>query len=110
MSIKTMPFYTVVCDWPGCDRSADEGGEYAAWASASGALDSARDADWWEVRDGKHEIHYCDEHPCAWASDHEDGEPFPDHPFLLIHDGDTDNSEDDGKVTLKGVDDLHDLR
>ncbi len=104
MSLRPKQFYTVVCDWPGCENTADDDGEYAAWGSASGALESVRDASWWEGADGKNELHYCNEHPTAWASDHEDGEPYPDHPYLLIHDGDTMNPDDDGKATLKGVD------
>ncbi len=62
------------------------------------ALDDARCDGWQEGRDGK--AHYCDRHPTFWASNRELGEPDPEPPYLLIHDGDTGDRDDDGKVTL----------
>jgi hypothetical protein len=95
--IAEVTMYKVVCDWPECDASAHDGGEYVAFASPEGALEDFAYADnWRRGRDGKH---FCDKHPTTWASDHENGEPFPEPPYLLIHDGDTDDPGDDGYVT-----------
>lgn len=99
MSIKEVPGYVVICDWPGCGVPANEDGDFAFWTEKSSAIDSASDAGWWETTDG--EKHYCGDskHVYAWASDHENGEPYPDPPYLLIHDGD-DPKEEDGRVSL----------
>lgn len=105
MSIKSAPFYTVICNWPECGHSPDEDGDSIAWAEVSQAIESAKDAGWWQDKDDP-ETWYCGDgmHPMWWASDVGDR---PDPPYLLIHDGDTDNSlDDDGKVTLlKGAND-----
>lgn len=90
--------YRVVCDWPDCKASAQDDGEYYAWRQAYAAVDEAMDADWW--RDSTNEKrHYCRNHPTTWTSDHEDGEPYPERPFLLVHDDD-DSGYGGGTVTL----------
>lgn len=99
MSIREVTYYQASCDWLGCTRTPHT--EYTAWEDPGSARDDVEYAEWHFDRDGKR--HYCNEHPATWASEHEDGEPFPEPPYLLIHDGDTDNSDDDGKVTLIGV-------
>ena len=33
MSVKSAPYYWLVCDAPGCGVSSTEGSEFAAWAS-----------------------------------------------------------------------------
>lgn len=97
MSIREVAMYRVVCDWPDCEVSAQDDEEYYAWACATSAIESAEDRDWRTSRDGRE--HYCPKHPAEWASDHEDGEPYPDSAHLLIHDGDTGDCRDDGSVT-----------
>jgi hypothetical protein len=101
MSLKEATYYTVICDWPDCGVSVDEDGDYSAWADKQQALDAATDDNWRESRDGQK--HYCEAHPAVWASDYENGEPFPEPPYLLIHDGDTGDTADDGKVTFVGA-------
>lgn len=54
MSLKSAPFYWVICD--GCGAKSTEGGEYAAWESAGTAEQDALDSEWSEHK-GKH---YCD--------------------------------------------------
>ena len=98
MSIREITYYQVVCDWPDCGTTAHDGTDYGAHESADSADEEVDNADWWRGREP--ETHYCDRHPATWASDHEEGEPFPEPPYLLIHDGDTDNSLDDGRVSL----------
>jgi len=97
VSFKEVTYYEAQCDWPGfvCGRQTDS--EFTAWAEPDSVLDIMTDAEWRTSRDGK--SHYCDLHPAIWASDYENGEPFPEPPYLLIHDGDTDDSNDDGRVT-----------
>lgn len=95
MSVREVPGYTIQCDWIGCDMTADEGGDYAFWGEIESAWMVADDSDGWKGH-AKHEW-YCNAHPAAWSSDHEDGDPYPAPPFLLIHDGD---SVDDGSVSL----------
>lgn len=99
MSIKRLDTFTAVCDWPGCDADAvSDHTDYSGWGDVENVNDTLDDAEWWRGRGG--EAHYCNRHPVTWASDHEDGEPFPEPPYLLIHDGDTDSSLDDGLVSL----------
>lgn len=100
MSVREVVMYRVVCDWPGCEASAQDATDYYAWTDATHALDVTVDADWRESTTGR--FHYCLDHPATWAGDHEDGEPYPPPPYLLIHDGDTDDPFDDGKVTFMG--------
>jgi hypothetical protein len=92
--------YQVVCDWPGCDAhlSDYDDGVIVAWVDQASALES-RNPGAWESQDGV--AHYCESHPSTWASDHENGEPYPDPPYLLIHDGDREPVYD-GSVTLVG--------
>ena len=98
MSIKRLDMYTAVCDWPGCSQDVMDPTEYSGWGEIEHVNDTLDDHGWWRDRDG--ERHYCGAHRCEWASDHEDGEPFPEPPYLLIHDGDTPDLADDGMVTL----------
>lgn len=98
MSKRVEESWSLWCDWPGC-KTQFEYGDYSIFGDGWDAEDMLTDSDWRIGRDGQ--AHYCAKHPCVWASDHEDGEPFPEPPYLLIHDGDTaEPIEDDGKVTL----------
>lgn len=101
MSFKAVTFYTIVCDFPDCDADFNKDDEYAAYASIDTMREVFNDADgsWWESAFGK-ELHYCKDHRMQWASDQDEGDPEPEKPYLLIHDGDTDDREDDGKVSL----------
>lgn len=59
MSLNERPFYSVVCDEPGCDADAQEGGDFAAWSEAGHAYDEAINCEW-QVLDGVGD--YCPEH------------------------------------------------
>lgn len=98
MSVLGVTMFRVICDWADCPNSPQDDTDYFAWGEPEQAEETASDADYRTGRDG--ETHYCLDHPATWASDHEMGEPFPPKPFLLIHDGDTDEPDDDCKVTL----------
>jgi hypothetical protein len=98
MSRRPVESFEVICDWPDCGERYEEG-DYSIFGPDWAVEDMMRDSDWLVSRDETQ--HYCRKHRCAWASDHEDGEPFPAEPFLLIHDGDTDDADDDGKVTRR---------
>ena len=88
--------WSLWCDWPECDYQW-EYGDFTIFGDGYDADEIVTDSDGLLGLDGKH---YCHRHPAIWASDHEQGEPFPDPPYLLIHDGDTDDPiNDDGKVT-----------
>lgn len=97
MSIKTWTGYSGVCDWPGCGIDVMDGTDYSAWGERDAVEETMTDYDWRIGADG--ERHYCDKHPAAWASDPEHVAEMP-RPFLLFHDGDTGNPDDDGKVSL----------
>jgi len=102
MSARPVESWELVCDWPDC-KSKGESGEYTIFVPGWDMQEVADDSDWLISVDGKQ--HYCRDHKAVWASDHENGEPFPEKPYLLIHDGDTDNPlDDDGRVTLIRVD------
>lgn len=55
MSIKSAPYYWVVCDGEGCGVSAQEDSDWSAFGEPSQAIDDAVCSEWAEV-DGKH---YC---------------------------------------------------
>jgi len=65
MSIKTVAMYTVVCDHEDCGVSAQEGGDFAAWAEASSAVEEAQDGDWYMHEDA----HLCPRHSPTCAAD-----------------------------------------
>lgn len=99
--IESVTMYRLICDWPGCEESAQEGGDYYAWSDAGAAVDEASGAGWREGCDGSW---FCEAHPADWSSEHENGEPWPEPPYLRIHDGDDDYQEhDDGSVCLIGA-------
>jgi hypothetical protein len=85
MSLREVTMWRVVCDWPGCTASAQDDTEHYAWSDRQTALDDVVYADWWESADET--SHYCTGHPAEWASDHENSEPYPAPPYLLIDDG-----------------------
>lgn len=99
MSARPLEAWELICDWPDC-KAKGEDGDYTIFAmDAYDPAEVAENCDWLTSKD--RQSHYCREHTVVWASDHEDGEPFPAPPYLLIHDGDTDNPlMDDGSVTL----------
>lgn len=105
MSFHSIPCWQVRCDWPGCEATPADVSDYSGWGDQSVAHEEAVELDWRTSPDD--EQHYCDDHPAMWASDHENGETYPAPPFLLIHDGDTDDPiNNDGKVVL--VEHTHD--
>lgn len=59
MSLKQETYYTVICDYPGCGVSADEDGEYGAWADHGQAYTVATDSEWL-CTDGEGD--FCPEH------------------------------------------------
>ncbi|NUO35607.1 MAG: hypothetical protein HOQ18_18390 [Dermatophilaceae bacterium] len=100
MSVRPEKSWSLWCDWPGCDYQFEDG-DYSIFGDGHDAEEIVTEADGRIDRDGKR--HYCHNHPATWASDHENGEPFPAPPYLLIHDGDTGNPlDDDGRVSLIG--------
>jgi hypothetical protein len=110
VSIKRVECYTFVCDWPDCDADGFAHTEYSGGDRdlLDSTIGDACGYGWHVGRDRPEDhsfgltgpMHFCPRHPATWASDHENGEPFPEPPYLLIHDSDTDNPDDDGKVTL----------
>ena len=100
MSLKSLPCFTVICDWPECGADVLADGEFSGYGDTDQLAIEVEGADW---RTSLHGLcHYCPDHPVTWASDHEGGEPFPAPPYLLIHDGDTGNCADDGTVSFVG--------
>jgi hypothetical protein len=59
MSVKSAPYYWLICDEPGCGAKSTEGQDYSAWEDESQAVESADCSDWLILPDGKH---YCDQH------------------------------------------------
>ncbi|MFD5864390.1 hypothetical protein ACFWGP_05530 [Agromyces sp. NPDC127015] len=72
--MRSAPFYWLVCDYPGCNRSSTEDGDYAAFDSIDFAKRDARENEWviTTLLD-----HFCVEHT---IEDEETGErsPMPD--------------------------------
>ncbi|WP_182377860.1 hypothetical protein [Nocardioides sp. WS12] len=98
MSIKRFDTFTAICDWPECGADVMESSDYGGWGEMDALDTEMEDADWRIGADGT--SHYCDKHPVQWVGTRLDGDPEPPRPYLLIHDGDTGNFDDDGKVTL----------
>lgn len=98
MSKQPVKAWEIVCDWPECECRY-EWGDYSVFGDDWEPKDMLSDGDWDMTSNG--EKHYCPEHPRAWASDMEDGDPEPERPYLVIHDGDTDDPDDDGFVSLR---------
>lgn len=101
MSIKPIDCYTIVCDWPDCAADVMETSDYSGGdlTLVNEAFED-RCADGWHLG-ASEDRHYCDKHPAIWAHLLLDaGDPEPERPYLLIHDGDTGNPDDDGRVTL----------
>ena len=47
MSLKSQPYYWLVCDGPNCkERCPNDAHDYTAWADESQAIDCAYDSDW----------------------------------------------------------------
>jgi hypothetical protein len=79
MSVKTEDYYSIICDYPGCKTTAQEGGDYSAWADVGAAIDEAENGEWLCI-DGGGE--YCPSH-WWWPNDEDDGDdekrvPVPD--------------------------------
>lgn len=72
MSLKVHTNYSVVCDYPGCERNAQDGSEYASWEQDWYARDEARDSDWLVGDEGD----YCPDH-WYWDEDADEGRPVP---------------------------------
>jgi hypothetical protein len=98
MSKVPVKSWKIVCDWPEC-KDEFEYDMYSVFGDGWDECELIDDSNWRQSADG--EKHYCSKHPCQWASDLADGyDEEPERPYLLIHDGDTDDSDDDGFVTL----------
>lgn len=81
MSKRPAETWSLVCDWPKCDEEFCDGAYFDDTWTVGEILE---DTDWRVSPDG--DLHYCGRHPAAWESDHENGEPYPSPPYLLIHD------------------------
>lgn len=70
MTVREVTFYQVVCDR--CGAIAQEGGEYAAWATRQAAVDEAHDAMWLcgEWDEVEQAGHWCDD--CTEWNEEED--------------------------------------
>lgn len=97
MSKRQEPGWSLWCDFPGCQYQW-EYSDYTIFGEGWDAEEIVRESDGWVSLGGT--LHYCHQHVTAWASDHEDGSPFPEPPYLLIHDGDTGDASHDGHVSL----------
>lgn len=84
MSIRVVTCYTIACDWPGCDTTADDDSDYTCWGDTADAWESASNMD---GHRGQGDDWFCHTHPTVWSSDHENAEPYPAPPFLMIADG-----------------------
>lgn len=72
MSIKSAPFYTIVCDYPGCGTDTGDLGEYAAWSDLSQAVEEWESSDCLVVENGPDDKRfYCREHT-IWNPDEDD--------------------------------------
>ena len=95
MSAQAVTMWRVLCDFPGCKSSAQDGGDYHAWSEADRAMEEADDCGWHRGGDDLDAI-YCDGHHAAWASDFESDEPGWDfgvtigwdrpYPLLILND------------------------
>lgn len=66
--IREVTMYRVVCDYPECEKSPQDDGEFYAWAQAHAAADEASEAGW--RRGTGADEWYCETgHPVVWASD-----------------------------------------
>jgi hypothetical protein len=98
VSKQPVKAWKIVCDWPEC-KTDFEYGEWTFFGDDWEPKDMLSDGDWDMSPNG--EKHYCPKHPRHWASDLSDGwDEEPERPYLLIHDGDTEDRNDDGYVTL----------
>ena len=70
MSIKSAPYYWMVCD--GCGVSAQDGQEFTAWQDKAGAVASACDAGWLTTEDGRH---WCEMSCTTWSDDEDERVP-----------------------------------
>lgn len=71
MSIRSQPYYWIECDYPGCNASAQESGDFAAWSDVDAAMEEASNSEWLIIEGGGE---YC-EHHTVDGPDDEDGEP-----------------------------------
>lgn len=62
MAYQEVTMYRLVCDEDGCDASAQDGGEYVAWAEHEGCDSEAEGADWHHTDDGRW---LCPDHQLA---------------------------------------------
>lgn len=70
MAYEEVTMYRLICDR--CGVSAQEDGDYYAWADKDSAQEEARDADWLFTEDGQ----FCDD--CTtWDEDRDDRIPKP---------------------------------
>jgi hypothetical protein len=63
MSIKSAPYYWVVCD--GCGANAQEDDDYAAWCDDGQAESAAADREFTRTEDGRHWCEKC----TTWGED-----------------------------------------
>ena len=84
MSLKSAPYWWVVCDGEGCGRSAQDSSDYTAMGDQGSAIDNALEADYAVVGDK----HYCDD--CCRKNGTWECEGC-DEKRLIVH------TDDDGK-------------
>jgi hypothetical protein len=61
MTIKSKPYFWIVCDAEGCNAEypGDASGEYSALNSLEAAIDGAEECDWWITATSKS---FCEDH------------------------------------------------
>lgn len=59
MSVRSAPYFWLVCDYPNCEEKSTEGGEYTAWSEADMAVEEAFNIDWTVTDKGEH---FCSRH------------------------------------------------
>lgn len=94
MSTREEKSWSLWCDWPTCKHQF-EYGDYSIFGDGFDPDEIVRENDGQVGADGKH---YCYDHPAVWSSEHENGEPYPAPPFLIIADGRS--AIEDGTVVL----------
>lgn len=71
MSVKETSYYSVVCDYPGCTATAQDG-DYSAWSDPSQAYEEAVDGEWL-ILYGDESRDYCPAHTIrSWDEEDEE--------------------------------------
>lgn len=66
MSVRTVTYYQLECDEPGCGTTTSELGDYSAWADHGAAIEEWFDNDGVELEDGRTFcVGHGEKHRCA---------------------------------------------